>query len=87
MPSFVGEPESVVETLVGPQVLSDFVKIIQSEQIGVTAGNFRVFRFFVRSLAVTNSGEFFPISAPAILVKPIFRFLKMLCSAVTRMKR
>jgi hypothetical protein len=62
-PSFVGEPEPVFETLVGPRMLSDFVKIIQSEQIGVTASNFRIFRVFVRSLALTNSEEFFPISA------------------------
>jgi hypothetical protein len=73
-PSFVGEPESVAETMVGYKVLSDFVKIIQSEQIGVMAGTFRV---FVRSLAVMNSEEFFPISVPTVLVKPIFRFLKM----------
>jgi hypothetical protein len=76
-PSFVGEPENFVEKIVDPKVLSDFVKIIQSEQIGVPAGNFRILRIFVRSLAVTNSAEFFRISASTVLVKPIFRFLKM----------
>jgi hypothetical protein len=86
-PSFVWEPESVVETRIGPKVLSDFVKIIQSEQIGATAGNFRLFRVFVRSLALTNSEEFFPIFPPTVLVKLIFRFLKMPWSKVTRMKR